>query len=57
MSNVVISQIKDFIQLHTSDMENDDYVNLMRGIAEWANSQADIFEYGDDNDTVFPIDE
>lgn len=53
----VIAQIKNFIQLHTSDMENDDYVNLMREIAEWATSQADIAEYSDDADTVFPIDE
>lgn len=53
----VIAQIKNFIQLHTSDMENDDYVSLMREIAEWAESQADIAEYSDDADTVFPIDE
>ncbi|MCX4276925.1 MULTISPECIES: hypothetical protein [Muribaculaceae] len=53
----VIQQIKNFIQLHTSDMENEDYISLMRELAEWTTSQADIAEYSDDTDTVFPIDE
>lgn len=41
----VIEQIKNFIQLHTSDMESEDYVNVLREIAEWANSRADVEEY------------
>lgn len=41
----VIKQIENYIQLHTSDMENDKYVELMREIAEWATSQANIVEY------------
>lgn len=53
----VIQQIKNFIQLHTSDMGNEDYINLMRELAEWTTSQAYIAEYSDDTDTVFPIDE
>lgn len=53
----VISQIKNFIQLHTSDMENDEYIDLMREVAEWATGQADKAEYVDDSDTVFQTDE
>lgn len=41
----VIKQIENYIQLHTSDMENDDYVELMREIAEWATTKANIVEY------------
>lgn len=40
----VIKQIENYIQLHTSDMENDDYIEIMRAIAEWATSQANIVE-------------
>lgn len=41
-----IEQIKNFIQLHTSDMETEDYVAVLRELAEWAASQADVLEYG-----------
>lgn len=40
-----VEQIKNHIQIHTSEMDNEDYINLMREIAEWATSQADITEY------------
>lgn len=40
-----VDQIKNYIQLHTSEMENEDYINLMREIAEWATSQANIVEF------------
>lgn len=43
--NTVSKQIKNFIQLHTPDMENEDYIALMRELAEWATIQADITEY------------
>ena len=43
-----IEQIKNYIQLHTSDMENDEYVELMREIAVWAGDQADLQEYRDE---------
>lgn len=43
-----VRQIKNFIELHTSDMENGDYINAMREIAEWATGQADAQEYGID---------
>lgn len=44
-----IEQIKNFIQLHISDMESEDYVALMRELAEWATSQADVTEYRDED--------
>lgn len=45
----VVNQIKNYIQLHTSDMETEDYVNVLREIAEWATSSADVAEYGIDD--------
>ncbi len=45
----VTDQIKNYIQLHTSDMETEDYVNVLREIAEWASSRADVEEYGIDD--------
>lgn len=42
----VIKQIKNYIQLHTSDMDTKDYVNVLREIAEWSTGQADGLEYG-----------
>lgn len=45
----MVNQIKNYIQLHTSDMGNEDYVNLMHEISEWATSQADITEYREEN--------
>lgn len=53
----ISSQIKNYIQLHASDMDNLAYIELMRELAEWAESQADMAEYRDDNDTVFPMDQ
>ena len=32
-------QIKSFIELHTSEMDNEDYIDLMREIAEWAKTR------------------
>lgn len=43
--NTVSKQIKNFIQLHTSDMGNEDYIVLMRELAGWATDQANIAEY------------
>lgn len=42
----MIQQIKGYIQLHTSEIETEDYVAVLREIAEWAASQADVLEYG-----------
>lgn len=41
----VIKQIENYIQLHTSDMENGDYIELLREIAEWATNQANLIEF------------
>lgn len=47
----VINQIKNYIQLHTSDMKAKEYVNVLREVAEWATSMADVEGYGiDTND-------
>lgn len=46
--NQVVNQIKNYIQLHTSDIETADYVNVLREIAEWATNVADAEEYGID---------
>lgn len=53
----LIKQIQNYIQLHTSDMNNEEYVELLRELAEWATSQADIVEYQSDEDAVFPVEE
>lgn len=45
----VFGQIKNFVQLHTSDMENGEYIELMRDVAEWASNQADLIEYRIEN--------
>lgn len=45
----VVNQIKNYIQLHTSDMETESYVNVLREIAEWATGKADAEEYGIDD--------
>lgn len=42
----IVKQIENYIQLHTSDIETEDYVDALREIAEWATSQADTIEYG-----------
>lgn len=56
--NDIFNQIKNYIQLHTSDMENEAYADLMRSLADYATSQAALAEYQDDpNSVVFPIDE
>lgn len=43
-----MTQIKDYIQFHTSGMDAADYIDAMREIAEWAASKADVEEYGMD---------
>ncbi len=48
-----VGQIKNYIQLHTSDMETEDYVNVLREIAEWATFEADRLEYGEELESIF----
>lgn len=45
----VVEQIKNYIQLHTSDMGNEEYIGVMRDISFWANNEADLIEYRKDN--------
>ena len=52
-----LNRIKNYIQLHTSDMETEDYVKVLREIAEWATSQADIFECGESLDEILNEDQ
>lgn len=41
-----INQIKNYIQLHTSEMDQEEYAALMRELAQWCGDQADLTEYG-----------
>lgn len=41
--------VKSYLTDYTSEMENDDYVEFMRELAEWASSQADVAEYREEN--------
>lgn len=44
--NKIVKQIENYIQLHTSDMDTENYVSALREIAEWATFRADAIEYG-----------
>lgn len=41
----IIDQIKNYIQLHTSDIEEDDYIDVMRALEIYCKDQADLTEY------------
>lgn len=41
--------VKSYLTAYTSEMENDDYIEFMRELAEWASSQADMAEYREEN--------
>lgn len=45
----VSEKIRNYIQLHTSEMENSEYIDTLEGLIEWANSQIDIVRYRDEN--------
>lgn len=42
----LIKQTKNYVQLHTSDMDDEAYIAFMRELAEWAQNEADLAEYG-----------
>lgn len=48
-----VGQIKNYIQLHTSDTETSEYISIMREIAEWATFEADRLEYGEELESIF----
>ena len=41
--------VKNYLTAYTSDMENDEYIDFMRELADWATNQADIAEYRAEN--------
>ncbi len=41
--------VKNYLVDYTADMENDDYIEFMRGLADWASNQADVAEYREEN--------
>ncbi|MBD5337698.1 MAG: hypothetical protein HDR98_01070 [Bacteroides sp.] len=45
-----LDRIKNYVQLHTEEMEDAAYIDLMRGLAEWAAAQADAFEYREETE-------
>ena len=49
----VLEQIKNFIQLHTSDMGNREYIDLMQTLSEWSANQADLTEYREENENDY----
>ncbi len=55
--NKTFEQIKNYIQLHTAEMDDADYINIMRSIEEWSRNQADLTECREDNDIINSIDE
>lgn len=46
----ILNQIKNYIQLHTSEMENEGYIELMREISVWSNNEADLTEFRKENE-------
>lgn len=40
-----LKRLENLIRTHTTDMDNPEYIDTMRGLAEWAMSQAEIAEY------------
>lgn len=49
----LIDQIKNYIQLHTSEMEDGDYIDLMRELSLYCSDQADITEYRADSESDY----
>ena len=47
----VLNQIKNYIQLHTSEMENEEYIELMKEISVWSNNEADLISYRKENES------
>ncbi len=56
METAIIHRIKNFIQLHTAETDDREYIAIMRGIAEWANDQAEETECREDNSLEIPND-
>lgn len=55
-----IEHIKNYIELHTSDMENSEYVEVLNSLVSWAEGRVKKLsgqykEEDEDETTVFPI--
>lgn len=45
MDRKFVERIKNEIQLRTTDLDTEEYIDVMREIAEWASNQANVVEY------------
>lgn len=57
METAIIHRIKNYIQLHTAETDDSEYIAIMRGIAEWATNQADSTECREDESLDIPNDD
>ena len=52
-----LDQIENYIQLHTAEMEDEEYLEIMRDIVRWANRQVEIYEHRVEDDIDNSFDE
>lgn len=52
-----LNQIENYIQLHTAEMENEEYLKILHEVVTWANRQIEAFEKSTDNDIADSFDE
>ena len=45
-----LDQIENYIQLHTAEMENEEYLEILHEVVRWANRQIAAFECSTDSD-------
>lgn len=45
-----LDQIENYIQLHTAEMDNEEYLEILHGVVRWATKQIEAFENSRDND-------
>lgn len=45
-----LDQIENYIQLHTAEMENEEYLEVLHDVVRWATKQIEAFECRADND-------
>lgn len=49
MSNAVMKDVQRAIRERTAEMDSEAYAAFLRELAEWAQTQADMADYADDN--------
>lgn len=47
MSKIAMNNIQRSVRENTCEMETEEYISFMRGLAEWATLQADMAEYAE----------